>query len=251
QIINEKLRVTKKSTNERVYSYKIIIYTILILNITHEVLGNLFFRDEIEDGARFIKNTVTINGVKKRCINPEEGFYIGNLKGLGETTITFKVLILPTNKSIKNQSSIEYDYIYNNEKPPLRVDVKSNNVTIDNENNIFKQGVASSSISIRNVNCIMSIKLYPEIVNTKIINSYVKNNANVLVIYKIKYKIVYKSKGKIKCLEDVFGFSEILVASSGIIYEEDIMVKIKMIHGCYTIDKSGEILINSVVLLYI
>ncbi len=54
-------------------------YTVTVTNTSRYKTGNIFFKDYISKYIEFINNTVKVNGIIKRGLNPQQGFYIGRI----------------------------------------------------------------------------------------------------------------------------------------------------------------------------
>lgn len=253
QIIRERLEIKKFVNRENASSFDILVYTIVILNISEELIENLFFKDYIHNNTRFIENSVTINDIKKRCLNPQKGFYIGDLSRNDKIKITFKVLILSSclSEYIKNKSYVQYNYKYNIEKPPIRICKESNDVITKHDNNLFKQIIVGSTMKTgTRIDNVVTIRCNVEVINTKVINLYTLNFCNVLVLGKLKYKIFYKSYGKLRYSEEIFGFSECILVPIGVIYLNKIDIKINMEDVCCKLINKKTIFLNSVMFIY-
>lgn len=253
QIIRERLEITKFVNKENANSFDVLVYTVIILNISGEIIENLFFKDHIHKNTRFIENSVTINDVKKRCVNPENGFCVGNLKRNDKIKITFKVLIVASclSEYIKNKSYVEYNYKYNIEKPPIRICKESNNVRTKHDKNIFKQIIVGSTMrTCTRIDYVVSIKCNVEVIDTQIFNYYTLNFCNALVLARLRYKVFYISYGKLMYLEEVFGFSEFVLVPRGVLYLKNIDIKIKIEDICSKLINTKAIFLNSVMLIY-
>lgn len=221
QVIKNRLDVRKYVNKRRSCYFDILTYKIIVRNVSIFTINNIFFKDIIPENTRFIKNSLAINTIQKRCINPTEGIFLGNLVSGSKVKITFKVLVLPIcfSNDIRNYSSVEYDYVYNIEEPPIRVLKDSNIVETQCENKIFTQ---SSIGNLLKTPCCINKILYDRyrvtILETKVINNYKKDLCTLLVIGKIEYEMCYLSKCYKRLINDVFGFSECVAVPRGIIY---------------------------------
>lgn len=252
QMISEKIKLVKLVDKEKGGLFSLLKYTILIYNVSDEIVNNLFFQDKIPKGSSFVENSLTINNIKKRCINPESGFYIKKLNIKEKIHVTFKVIITKSKYPyIKNTSDIEYNYIYNIEEKPIRRLEKSNIVKTKYENNVFKQILLKNII---NLSCkakyITKIKCVPKVISTKLINCYVNEKCGVLVIGKINYFIFYRYKGRNYLIEDISGFSICMIAPIGITYLNKIDIKIDTEYICSKLVNENKIFINTSLLLY-
>ena len=228
----------------------------------------MFVQDDIPKETRFIENSVVVNDMRKRETNPQEGFCIRNIKAKEKVIIKFKVLVLPqygeyeNDERIKNYSSIEYDYLYNIEKPKNRININSNEVDILVKNRAFNQITIDNEIDVRK-----------DVVNTKIINSPTNNNIDVLctkpktntclaiVVGTIKYHITYKDLSRRNnksykniareyCVEDIFGFSCCLVVPVGITYGNKYDINFIIEDSATTITNSNTLYSSTNILFY-
>lgn len=253
QIIENTLEVSKTVNKKETYYFDILTYTIVICNVSSFTITNLKFQDSIEGNTRFIKNSLRIDGVKIRCINPEEGFYVGDLKTGARVVITFKVLVLPTDlcRNIKNSATAEYDYIYNVEKPPIKVNKESNKVRIKCEKILFTQILVGHTLKTNScIDKIKRTKYKLKIFETKLINTHELNFCRALVMGKIECEIWYKSKSNIRYVEDVFGFSAFILVPVGISYSNKEEVKAVIEYASTDLISADTVFINASLLLY-
>lgn len=231
QILRRKLDIRKSANVEASNSFGIIIYTITISNISEELVENLFFKDNIHRDTKFIENSVTINGIKRRGVNPEKGFYIGNLEWRASIKINFKVLIMPAtfNRYIKNESCVEYNYTYNIEQKPMRVVAKSNQAITNYHERLFKKILVKNIVkTCTDIDYIIWMGCNVEIINTKVLNCCTLDFCTILVLGKIKYKVIYSSSGNRMCIEKIFGFSDLIYVPSGVTYLNRINIQVKL-----------------------
>lgn len=236
ELINKMLEV-KKCVDKKVTTiFEVLTYRIFISNISDIDVTNVFFRDLIPEGTRFIRNTVFINETKKRCVDPSCGFNLGTIYSKDTIVISFKVVILQHSKRIiTNSSNSIYDYIYNTEKPPMRVKIKSNHTKTLVKMNLFKQINIGNKFFVDSqfpqINNIKEVKTKVNIINTKIVSTPVAstnfhkelNLCKLIIIGKIEYFIEYKylcnriREGN-KKLTYTRGFSCFLLVPNGIQY---------------------------------
>lgn len=250
QIIREKLKVVKFVDKDVAGLFDSLKYTIVIYNISNDVLSNIFFKDDIPKGTIFIENSVTINNIKNRCINPNKGFYIRRLKAEEKVKIAFKVIILkPKFPCITNNCNIEYDYIYNIEEKPIKRLKVSNLVETMYKDNLFKEVLLRDCIHLcDNIDSIIKIRCIPKIINAKLINCYVKDKCGLLILGKLNYIIFYKSNNKVYFSEYISGFSICMLVPKSTIYLNEIDIKIDLEYMCSKINKNS-IFINSLFLI--
>lgn len=253
QIIKESLKLSKSVNKKYTYTFDILIYTITISNISDHIIKNIFFKDEISKSTQFIENSVKINNIKLRCLNPNEGFYIEEIDAKDSIELSFKVLVVPIDyyNIIENFSTIEYDYIYNVEEAPYLVKKESNIVKTKYEKKIFKQMTFGDYFkTCHSIDKIIDYKYNIDIIETKIIRNPKPNLYTLLIVGKIEFKVWYKHNCCNRCNSQVFGFSTCMPVPVGIILgnKDDIKYDIE----CLSIDlvNSNTIFLNMSLLLY-
>lgn len=251
-VIQDRLLITKFVDKKCSYSLEELTYTTEIENISSMNIKNIFFIDNIPKETRFIENSVKINNKKERCLNPILGFFINDIKKNKKVIISFKVLIIDRCKGkLKNISTAIYDYIYNVEKYPIRIDLNSNSVLTNNKNNLIKDFLLFSKVETRcSISKISNIKSEITVIESKFINSFIKNKVKVLVLGKIKYKIFYKSYNNMRYLEKTIGFSESMLLPIEASYLDKIQIKIKSKDLVLNIKENKKIFISNNLVLY-
>ncbi|EGT5164232.1 hypothetical protein C9H52_17975, partial [Clostridioides difficile] len=121
--------------------FEILTYTIIVTNTSRYKTGNIFFKDYISKYIEFINNTVKVNGIIKRGLDPQQGFYIGRIDASCKKIISFKSVVLPNSahRIIKNSANIYYYYKCNLDKFPTRISIESNRVYTNVNKIVFKQ----------------------------------------------------------------------------------------------------------------
>ncbi|NFJ41248.1 DUF11 domain-containing protein [Clostridium botulinum B str. Eklund 17B (NRP)] len=229
-IICPSLKIKKCVDKLSASIFDILTYECTIFNTGNSCIRKIIFRDLIPRGTRFIFNSMTLNGEKERCKTPNKGLYIEKIKQGECATISFNVLIVPTCdiKEIKNYATISYDSIYNVEKPPIRVCIRTNKVTTNLKTNLLKQTEVRNIVKIpesynAKIN-IYKIATKVELLNTKVING-LKNN-KVLVLCKINYEISYRKCSINYKVTWSSGFSKLIFVPEGIkYYDNDLLLK--------------------------
>lgn len=251
-VIQDRLLITKFVDKKCSYSLEELTYTTVIQNISSMNIKNIFFIDNIPKETRFIENSVKINNKKERCLNPILGFFINDIKKNKKVIISFKVLIIDRCKGkLKNISTAIYDYIYNVEKYPIRIDLNSNSVLTNNKNNLIKDFLLFSKVETRcSISNISEVKFEIDVLQSKFINSFIKNKVKVLVLGKIKYKIFYKSYNNMRYLEKTIGFSESMLLPIEASYLDKIQIKIKSKDLVLNIKENKKIFISNNLVLY-
>jgi len=233
--ILEKLVVAiKKVDKSTACIYDTLTYTICIINKSMYNISNVFFQDVVPIGEKFICNSVKVNNYNYKKLNPNCGFYIGTIKPFSTCVILFKVLILQhtIGKTIKNYAEITYDYIYNLEKPPIRVSIKTNITCTTVQNSLFKQSNISNKFKFRNA-CIcfediISISTRISIVRTKILDTpegislegVYLTGSKILIIGTANYRVSYFNRQSCKkCFQKfIGGFTSSIIIPKGINY---------------------------------
>ncbi|MGV8980183.1 DUF11 domain-containing protein [Clostridium sp.] len=262
-VIMENLVVAVKKVDKRTASiFDIITYSVFIINKSMYSVSNVFFRDLVPSGEKFICNSVEVDRIRNKKLNPNCGFYIGTLEPFSTCLISFKVLVLQhtTCMTIKNYAIITYDYIYNLEKSPIRVTIKTNVTSTTVENRLFKQINISNEFKmcnpcIHNEN-IVNISTKVNVMKTKIITTpkgiseegVYLTGYKMLIIGAVEYSIAYinKKNSRICCKKFISGFSTSLVVPEGICYSNrpDIYITIEstvitpLKRGCFKVDSA-------------
>lgn len=253
-VINQLLTVEKQVDKAIATLCEVLFYNITISNISAISVTNVFFQDIPPEGTKFIMNSVKVNGEKRRCVNPNDGFYLGTIDPQNSLSVSFKVVVLSkeSNHSINNQSDIFYDYIYNTEMPPTRVPIYSNEVSTIIEKRLFKQFNVSNTLILSPcmplIDSIIRTSVKVCIIDTKLVATpiiYENNTKNLnlfklIIIGTIEYKVKYKyhkcgfneytneeeNDEEIQELTDKEGFSTFLLVPCGIQYCEGYSVSI-------------------------
>lgn len=270
-IVKDILKIEKYADKKCTYSFDILTYTICITNISKYKITNVFFQDRIAKGTRFIENSVTINNIKRRCINPEYGFNLYSLEPEDMIIITFKVIVLPHCfcDALRNCSTIEHDYIYNIEKPPARITIESNCVKTAIDNKVFKSIVVDNILkTCDKIQKIIDVNVRIKILETKPCSTPVSEiykicNSNIctlVILGSIEYKVNYLPKlpqkrskhrnDKIKYTEDIFGFSCYMLVPVGITYSNKDNINIDIENICINLVGSNNVFVNTNLLLY-
>lgn len=260
EIINEQLKLEKKSDKENACTFDIITYTVIISNISNNPINNLYFKDNLDEHIRFIENTLRINDKVIRCANPNFGIYLGDLQPNDIIKISFSVVVLPKKERVvKNFSQGIYDYVYNIEKPPIKMKVKSNDVYTEINNSLFKQINVSSTIDndsngSEDIDELVSGKAKIRIIKNEILTKYWDEELYTLIIMGfIEYEFIYncyngKSPGRIIWKD---GFSTFMKLPSGVRYCDDIIVKPIIENSFSYIKKKRAIYVDTEILLII
>lgn len=227
-VIIEKLVVAVKKVDKPIACiFDILTYTITIKNKSMHYAANIFFQDIVPKGVQFICGSVKVNWIKNKNLDPNKGFYLGTLKPFSKCFVSFKVVVLPLtlDSILKNYAHITYDYVYNLEKPPIRVCIKTNTTCTIVKNILFKQINVSNKFAIRNkcicVKNLIKITTKIKIIKTKIVDTptgiseegFYLTGSKILIIGTVKYSITYLDKefSRMLCEKFIKGFSTSIV----------------------------------------
>ncbi|MBU3161126.1 DUF11 domain-containing protein [Clostridium frigoris] len=234
-IIIEKLVIAvKKVDKPNACIFDILTYTVCLKNKSMYYVSNIFFQDIVPCGVKFICGSVKVNWIKNKKADPNKGFYIGTLKPFSKCFVSFKVVVLPLTLKLvlKNRAFITYDYVYNLEKPPIRVTIKTNMTYTTVKNILFKQINISNKFGIQNpyicLNNLIKISTKVNIIKTKFVDTPMGiseegaylTGSKILIIGSVKYSITYLDREFSRICSEKFikGFSTSIVVPKLICY---------------------------------
>lgn len=264
-VVNDVILVIKKVNKEAISKFEVLTYDIVIKNISDIEITNVFFQDSIPKELRFISNSIFINKVNIRCVNPIEGFYIGTILPGDSISMSFKVLVNEENEDhiINNSSKAIYDYIYNIEEKPERVEKESNVVSTQIKRDLFKQIEVSNLLTVSkcmpSIKDIISVKIKVRIIDTKLVEtpvittpSYDSNDlSNLIIMGVIEYEVMYNYKSGIQSFREQEGFSTFILVPSGLDYCEKKIVKVNIEESTYKKVDCKRIFVNTSLLIEI
>ncbi|WP_443661873.1 DUF11 domain-containing protein [Clostridium sp.] len=234
-VIIEKLVVAVKKVDKTTTCiFDILTYTVCLKNKSMYYVSNIFFQDIVPSGVKFICGSVKVNWIKNKKLDPNKGFYLGTLKPFSKCFISFSVVVLPLTLDLilKNRAFITYDYVYNLERPPIRVTIKTNTTYTTVENILFKQINISNKFGIQNpcicLNNIIKISTKVNIIKTKFVDTPMGiseegaylTGSKILIIGSVKYSITYLDREFSRICRERFikGFSTSIVVPKVICY---------------------------------
>lgn len=242
-IIKNMLDIEKFVDKNSTYAFDILTYSIVITNVSNFTVTNVFFKDKIPKGTIFIENSVKVDNVKKRCLRPDNGFYINKINYRSSVTIKFKVIVLPQYfiHPITNFSTIQQNYILNIEEVPVRLNIDSNIVSSEFQRKVFKEINICENIRLKkDISKILKFEVDIKVISTKLVDSPINriiqknksNMCNLVVIGYIDYKIHFLSKNKkdnnTNIIRYKFGFSSYLMTPIGIAYIRNENIKVNV-----------------------
>ncbi len=242
-IIKNMLDIEKFVDKNSTYAFDILTYSIVITNVSNFTVTNVFFKDKIPKGTIFIENSVKVDNIKKRCLRPDNGFYINKINYRSSVIIKFKVIVLPQYfiHPITNFSTIQQNYILNIEEVPVRLNIDSNIVSSEFQRKVFKEINICENIRLKkDISKILKFEVDIKVISTKLVDSPINriiqknksNMCNLVVIGYIDYKIHFLSKNKkdnnTNIIRYKFGFSSYLMTPIGIAYIRNENIKVNV-----------------------
>lgn len=184
--------------------FEILTYTIIVTNTSRYKTGNIFFKDYISKYIEFINNTVKVNGIIKRGLDPQKGFYIGRIDASCKKIISFKSVVLPNSahRIIKNSANIYYYYKCNLDKFPTRISIESNRVYTNVNKIVFKQLNISNTLKApKNLRDILKVNVNSKIFDVKPMKNLINKGSNLklcnLIVFGcIEVEIGYSCKNR-------------------------------------------------------
>ncbi|EEM78404.1 Cell surface protein [Bacillus thuringiensis serovar pondicheriensis BGSC 4BA1] len=109
----------------------IITYTATLTNTGNFPANSVLLINGVPEGALFVPNSVTLNGISLPDASPTLGIPVGIIAPGDSATITFQFLAnsIPPQGAIINQALTSYTYIVDPSQPPVTATSSSNTVT--------------------------------------------------------------------------------------------------------------------------
>lgn len=109
----------------------IITYTATLTNTGNFPANSVLLINGVPEGALFVPNSVTLNGISLPDASPTLGIPVGIIAPGNSATITFQFLAnsIPPQGAIINQALTSYTYIVDPSQPPVTATSSSNTVT--------------------------------------------------------------------------------------------------------------------------
>ncbi|PEO63969.1 cell surface protein [Bacillus toyonensis] len=130
--INNATVTTVLEANRTIVSIgDIITYTATLTNTGNFPANSVLLINGIPEGALFVPNSVTLNGISLPDASPTLGIPVGIIAPGDSATITFQFLAssIPPQGAIINQALTNYTYIVDPSQPPVTATSSSNTVT--------------------------------------------------------------------------------------------------------------------------
>ncbi|HDX9526579.1 TPA: DUF11 domain-containing protein [Bacillus thuringiensis] len=129
--INNATVTTVLQANRTIVSIgDVITYTATLTNTGNFPANSVLLINGVPEGALFVPNSVTLNGVSLPDASPTLGIPVGIIAPGDSATITFQFLAssIPPQGAIINQAITSYTYIVNPSQPPVTATSSSNTV---------------------------------------------------------------------------------------------------------------------------
>ncbi|EEL23703.1 cell surface protein [Bacillus toyonensis] len=130
--INNATVTTVLEANRTIVSIgDVITYTATLTNTGNFPANSVLLINGIPEGALFVPNSVTLNGISLPDASPTLGIPVGIIAPGNSATITFQFLAtsIPPQGAIINQAITSYTYIVDPSQPPVTATSSSNTVT--------------------------------------------------------------------------------------------------------------------------
>lgn len=130
--INNATVTTVLEANRTIVSIgDVITYTATLTNTGNFPANSVLLINGVPEGALFVPNSVTLNGVSLPDASPTLGIPVGIIAPGDSATITFQFLAnsIPPQGAIINQALTSYTYIVDPSQPPVTATSSSNTVT--------------------------------------------------------------------------------------------------------------------------
>lgn len=147
--------LTKQVDKPYATTNDILTYTLVAKNTGTVTLSNINITDILQSNLQFVTGSVIVNGISKPSFDPNSGFVIDNILANGSSTIVFqaKVISVPTNYTILNTGTMNYQYTlipggqsYNDSRRSNTVTTIVNTVSVTNTKTVDKVYATSESI---------------------------------------------------------------------------------------------------------
>lgn len=214
-ILEGRLFIKKEASKEIAGVLEIYKYKIHIMNISMLPVNCIKLIDDVSANLHMISNSIIINGKKTRRKWVKCGICIGTLNPQECCEIEFSVygLLTPSEYYICNCAKVQYDYLYQIDKKPLKFLQSSNKVITKIENKLLKSMSTQFTLCIPGIGR-RGVNIEPSDMNIEVINTKAIHTAHgsfVLVIGVISYNIDICYHGAIKVpVSYVEGFSTII-----------------------------------------
>ncbi|MFA2566625.1 DUF7507 domain-containing protein [Bacillus wiedmannii] len=132
QINNATVTTVLEANRTIVSTLDIITYTATLTNTGNFPANSVLLINGVPEGALFVPNSVTLNGISLPDASPTLGIPVGIIAPGDSATITFQFLAssIPPQGAIINQALTSYTYIVDPSQPPVTATSSSNTINI-------------------------------------------------------------------------------------------------------------------------
>lgn len=257
-VVEDQLVVKKHSDKFSVSLYEVITYFVEITNMSNKSLKSITFKDDLPQGIKFINNSFYVNDTLLRGVNPANEIKLGTLNSKEQLNIHFKTVVdkILLLKTINNGCVAAFDFIYDIEKPPIKIPVYSNEVITEEKDDLYKQIIITDEIILpickKYIQCIKLSRSKVKVIEVKQLNHCNMVNLNsILVLGSIKYKFTCFYGCQYRDLVFISGFSTILNVPEGINYFRKINAEIELEDTCHYFVDDKTLMVASTLLIKI
>ncbi|PFC90107.1 cell surface protein [Bacillus anthracis] len=131
QINNATVTTILEANRTIVSTLDVITYTATLTNTGNFPANSVLLINGVPEGALFVPNSVTLNGISLPDASPTLGIPVGIIAPGDSATITFQFLAnsIPPQGAIINQALTSYTYIVDPSQPPVTATSSSNTVS--------------------------------------------------------------------------------------------------------------------------
>lgn len=222
-ILEGRLIIKKEASKKTVGALEIYKYKIYILNVSMLSVHHIELMDNIPANIHIVLNSTKINGKKTRGPWVKEGMCIGTLSPQECCEIEFSAyaLLIQADYYVCNCAKVQYDYLYQIDKKPIKFLQTSNAVITKVENRLVQSMTTQATLCvpeiIRNGGNLEQWGAKVICINAKAIHT--THGSFVLVVGVIRYHLCLSYFDMIrKSLHYVEGFSTIIKVPDTILY---------------------------------
>lgn len=202
-IITPPLKIEKLVNKTLASVFSILTFTIKVYNTSNTTINNIFIKDLAPCNLIPIANTFTLDCHKIRNVDIKKGYTLpSTLPPNTLVTLKFKMVVKPKSslKTLMNSALVEYDFLYNTEKPPLRICLTTNSTSTFIENNLIKKLKINSTLKLpchmEPLKEVLKGCANIKICELKLLPTPTMDDSNeilykVLIVGDIEYKILY------------------------------------------------------------
>lgn len=222
-ILEGRLFIKKEASKEAVGVLETYQYKIHIMNISMIPVHHIKLMDDVPANLHMVSNATKVNGKKTRGQCIREGIRIGTLNPRECCEIEFSAYALcaPRGVCVCNYAQVQYDYLYQIDKKPVKFLQDSNAVITKIENRLVRSMTIQATLCVpANGGCCGTIEQVDAKVihsNTKVIHT--KQGHFALAVGVMKYHLSLCYYGRIRnSFYFVEGFSTMIKVPDAVFF---------------------------------